>query len=167
MAMPKPVWMGCSLRLVSLSDSKEPRVNHGAFFCRNTPQLLTMGKITQLNVLGEALKPCSLDPLTGYFRNGCCQTDASDQGSHVVCAVVTAEFLEFSMVHGNDLMTPRPEYQFPGLKSGDRWCVCALRWVEAVRAGVIAPVVLDRTHEKILDYVSLETLVHHQYREEA
>mgnify|MGYP001165708615 FL=1 len=126
-----------------------------------------MGKITQLNVLGEALKPCSLDPLTGYFRNGCCQTDASDQGSHVVCAVVTAEFLEFSMVHGNDLMTPRPEYQFPGLKSGDRWCVCALRWVEAVRAGVIAPVVLDRTHEKILDYVSLESLVHHQYREEA
>ena len=80
-----------------------------------------MGKTTQLNVLGEALMPCSLDPLTGYFRNGCCQTDASDRGSHVVCVVVTAEFLEFSMVQGNDLMTPRPEYQFPGLKPGNRW----------------------------------------------
>jgi uncharacterized protein len=125
-----------------------------------------MENIMQLNVLGEVLKPCSLDPLTGYFRNGCCQTDASDQGSHVVCAVVTSEFLEFSASQGNDLITPRPEYQFPGLKPGDRWCVCAFRWVEALRAGVISPVVLERTHEAILDYVSIETLVYHQYREE-
>jgi uncharacterized protein (DUF2237 family) len=121
---------------------------------------------TQLNVLGEVLTPCSMDPVTGYFRTGCCQTDASDRGSHVVCAVMTSEFLEFSHQQGNDLITPRPEFQFPGLKPGDRWCLCALRWVEALRAGVIAPVILESTHEKILDYVSLETLVHHQYREQ-
>lgn len=121
---------------------------------------------TQLNVLGEVLTPCSVDPVTGYFRNGCCQTDASDRGSHVVCAVMTSEFLEFSYQQGNDLITPRPEFQFPGLKPGDRWCLCAPRWVEAVRVGVIAPVILESTHEKILDYVSLETLVHHQYREQ-
>jgi uncharacterized protein (DUF2237 family) len=121
---------------------------------------------TQLNVLGEVLTPCSMDPVTGYFRNGCCQTDASDRGSHVVCAVMTSQFLEFSHQQGNDLITPRPEFQFPGLKPGDRWCLCALRWVEAVRAGVVAPVVLESTHEKILDYVSLETLVHHQYSEQ-
>ena len=121
---------------------------------------------TQLNVLGEVLTPCSMDPLTGYFRNGCCQTDASDRGSHVVCAVMTSQFLEFSYQQGNDLITPRPEFQFPGLKPGDRWYLCALRWVEAVRAGVVAPVVLESTHEKILDHVSLETLVHHQFREQ-
>jgi uncharacterized protein (DUF2237 family) len=126
-----------------------------------TPTKVVMTLKTQLNVLGEPLKPCSTDPVTGYFRNGCCQTDASDRGSHVVCAVMTSQFLEFSHQQGNDLITPRPEFQFPGLKPGDRWCVCALRWVEAVRAGVVAPVVLESTHEKILDYVSLETLVHH------
>ena len=126
-----------------------------------------MVETNQLNVLGEPLKPCSMDPLTGFFRDGCCQTDASDRGSHVVCAVMTSEFLEFSLKQGNDLITARPEFQFPGLKPGNRWCVCALRWVEALRCGVVAPVVLDCTHEKILDHVSLETLVHHQYREEA
>ena len=131
-----------------------------------TPTKVVMTLKTQLNVLGEPLKPCSMDPLTGYFRNGCCQTDASDRGSHVVCAVMSSHFLEFSQQQGNDLITPRPEFQFPGLKPGDRWCVCALRWVEAVRAGVVAPVVLESTHEKILDAVSLETLVHHQYSEQ-
>ena len=108
-----------------------------------------------------------MDPLTGYFRNGCCQTEFSDRGSHVVCAVMTSQFLDFSREQGNDLITPRPEFQFPGLKPGDRWCLCALRWVEAVRAGFIAPVILDSTHEKILDHVSLETLVYHQYRAQA
>ena len=117
----------------------------------------------QLNVIGETLASCSLDPLTGYFRDGCCQTDASDLGNHVVCAVMTSEFLEFSLQQGNDLITERPEFQFPGLKPGDRWCLCALRWVEAVRAGVIAPVVLESTHEKILEDISLETLVMHRY----
>ena len=125
-----------------------------------------MTEKTQLNVLGKVLTPCSMDPVTGYFRNGCCQTDASDRGSHVVCAVMTSQFLEFSRLQGNDLITPRPEFQFPGLKPGDRWCVCALRWVEAVWAGIVVPVVLESTHEKILDYVSLETLVHHQYSEQ-
>ena len=123
-----------------------------------------MGNQKQNNLLGEPLTPCSTDPLTGYFRDGCCKTDASDRGSHVVCAVMTTEFLEFSLNRGNDLVTPRAEYQFPGLKPGDRWCVCALRWVEAVEAGVVAPVILESTQEKILDHVSLETLVYHQYR---
>ncbi|MBU26191.1 MAG: hypothetical protein CMD99_09215 [Gammaproteobacteria bacterium] len=123
-----------------------------------------MGNQKQNNLLGEPLTPCSTDPLTGYFRDGCCKTDASDRGSHVVCAVMTTEFLEFSLNRGNDLVTPRAEYQFPGLKPGDRWCVCALRWVEAVQAGVVAPVILESTQEKILDHVSLETLVYHQYR---
>ena len=125
-----------------------------------------MGYQKQNNVIGETLEPCSTDPLTGYFRDGCCKTDESDRGSHVVCAVMTSEFLEFSLNRGNDLITPRAEYQFPGLKPGDRWCVCALRWVEAVQAGVVAPVVLESTQEKILDHVSLETLVHHQYRQQ-
>ena len=117
----------------------------------------------QLNVIGETLASCSLDPLTGYLRGGCCQTDASDIGNHLVCAVMTSEFLEFSLQQGNDLITQRPEFEFPGLKPGDRWCVCSLRWVEAVHAGVIAPVVLESTHEKILKDVSLETLVLHRY----
>ena len=125
-----------------------------------------MGYQKQNNVIGEPLEPCSMDPLTGYFRDGCCKTDESDRGSHVVCAVMTSEFLEFSLDRGNDLITPRAEYQFPGLKPGDRWCVCALRWVEAVQAGVVAPVVLESTQEKILDHVSLETLVHYQYRQQ-
>ena len=125
-----------------------------------------MGYQKQYNVMGEPLESCSTDPLTGYLRDGCCKTDESDRGSHVVCAVMTSEFLEFSLDRGNDLITPRAEYQFPGLKPGDRWCVCALRWVEAVQAGVVAPVVLESTQEKILDHVSLETLVHHQYRQQ-
>ncbi len=125
-----------------------------------------MGHQNQYNVMGEPLEPCSTEPLTGYFRDGCCKTDESDRGSHVVCAVMTSEFLEFSLNQGNDLITPRAEYQFPGLKPGDQWCVCALRWVEALQAGVVAPVVLESTQEKILDHVSLETLVHHQYRQQ-
>ena len=125
-----------------------------------------MGYQKQYNVMGEPLEPCSTDPLTGYLRDGCCKTDESDRGSHVVCAVMTSEFLEFSLNRGNDLITPRAEYQFPGLKPGDRWCVCALRWLEAVQAGVVAPVVLESTQEKILDHVSLETLVHYQYRQQ-
>ena len=112
----------------------------------------------QKNVLGGVLRPCSRDPLTGFFRNGCCETDAEDAGEHTACVKLTGEFLEFSKRVGNDLSTPRPEYDFPGLKPGDQWCVCAGRWIEAARAGVIAPLVLEATHESLLDYMPLEEL---------
>lgn len=110
------------------------------------------------NVLGEELVPCSYDPLTGYFRDGCCHTDMHDLGSHVICAKVTDEFLEFSRSRGNDLSTPRPEYRFAGLKDGDRWCLCALRWKEALAAGVAPEVILASTHIRALDFVTIEQL---------
>ena len=110
------------------------------------------------NVLGTALVPCSYDPLTGYYRDGCCNTAEDDTGSHVVCVKVTAEFLAYSASRGNDLSTPRPEYRFRGLKPGDRWCLCALRWREALVAGMAPPVVLESTHERALDFVSLQAL---------
>ena len=111
-----------------------------------------------LNVLGTALVPCSYDPLTGYFRDGCCNTDEHDRGSHVICAKVSQEFLDFSLQQGNDLITPRPEYRFQGLKAGDRWCLCALRWKQAFEAGVAPKVILESTHINALDYVTLEEL---------
>lgn len=111
------------------------------------------------NVFGEPIIPCSLDPLTGFFRNGCCETGPQDLGTHTVCAVVTAEFLEYSKKKGNDLMTPRPEYLFPGLKPGDKWCLCVMRWIEAKNAGVAPFVVLEATNEATLHYVSLEDLI--------
>ncbi len=110
------------------------------------------------NVLGEALVPCSYDPLTGYYRDGCCNTDDHDQGSHVICAKVTQEFLDFSVTRGNDLVTPRPDYRFAGLKAGDRWCLCAMRWKEALDAGVAPPVVLECTHKRALRFVTLAQL---------
>ena len=110
------------------------------------------------NVLGTALVPCSYDPLTGYYRDGCCNTAEDDTGSHVVCVKVTAEFLAYSASRGNDLSRPRPEYRFRGLKPGDRWCLCALRWREALVAGMAPPVVLESTHERALDFVSLQAL---------
>lgn len=115
------------------------------------------------NVLGTALVPCSYDPLTGYYRDGCCNTDEHDHGSHVVCAKVTQAFLAFSRQRGNDLSTPRPEYRFKGLKPGDRWCLCALRWKEAFDAGVAPPVVLECIHIKALDFVTLAQLQAHAY----
>lgn len=117
-----------------------------------------------LNVLGQPLQACSYDPLTGYFRDGCCNTDEHDHGTHVVCARMTAEFLEFSAERGNDLITERPEWRFPGLKPGDRWCLCATRWREAFQAGVAPQVVLEATHEKVLDYVTLDDLKAHEYK---
>ncbi|HAA15014.1 MAG TPA: DUF2237 domain-containing protein [Cytophagales bacterium] len=111
------------------------------------------------NVFGEPLIPCSTDPLTGFFRDGCCETGPQDHGTHTVCAVVTNEFLEFSRSMGNDLITPRPEYRFPGLKQGDKWCLCVTRWLEAYRAGLAPQIVLEATHEKTLEYVALEELV--------
>ena len=110
------------------------------------------------NVLGTTLVPCSYDPLTGFFRDGCCNTREDDVGTHVMCVKVTAEFLAYSASRGNDLSTPRPEYRFRGLKPGDRWCLCALRWREALVAGMAPLVVLESTHERALDFVSLQAL---------
>jgi uncharacterized protein (DUF2237 family) len=113
------------------------------------------------NVLGELLQPCSMNPRTGFFRDGCCNTGENDYGSHTVCVRVTEAFLLFSSKEGNDLSTPRPELQFPGLKAGDQWCVCAGRWKEAAEAGCAPPVLLDATNEKALDVVSLADLEYH------
>jgi len=111
-----------------------------------------------LNVLGGELLPCSYDPLTGWYRDGCCHTDAQDAGSHVICARMTMAFLNFQFERGNDLITPRPEVRFRGLKPGDRWCVCALRWREAYLDGCAPPVVLECTHARATDYVPLDWL---------
>ena len=110
------------------------------------------------NVLGEELAPCSLDPVTGFFRNGCCETGPHDVGMHTVCAVMTADFLAFSRSVGNDLSTPRPDLGFAGLKPGDRWCLCAPRWKEALDAGAAPQVVLESTHEETLAIVPLGVL---------
>ncbi len=111
-----------------------------------------------LNVLGTPLIPCSYDPLTGFFRDGCCNTDEQDQDRHVICAKMTQAFLDFSLEQGNDLSTPRVEYRFKGLKAGDRWCLCALRWREAFEAGVAPAVILESTHKRALEFVSLDQL---------
>jgi uncharacterized protein len=116
------------------------------------------------NVFGEKLISCSTEPLTGFYRNGCCETGPDDLGTHTVCAVMTKEFLEFSLGRGNDLITPRPEYAFPGLVPGDKWCLCASRWVEAYKAGVAPKLVLEASHEKTLDYVPLEELVKYAFK---
>jgi uncharacterized protein len=112
-----------------------------------------------LNVLGEDLQPCSLDPVTGYFRDGCCNTGSGDLGVHTVCAVMTEEFLSFSMACGNDLSTPRPEFGFAGLKPGDRWCLCAPRWQEAYDAGMAPQVILAATHELTLEWCDRAALL--------
>jgi uncharacterized protein len=111
------------------------------------------------NVLGGELGECSTDPMTGFYRDGCCSTGPDDLGSHTVCAVVSAEFLEHQRAVGNDLITPRPEYRFPGLKPGDRWCVCASRWLQSYEAGVLTPVVLASTNEAALRIVPKDALV--------
>jgi hypothetical protein len=114
-----------------------------------------------INVLGEKLEPCSTDPVTGFFRNGCCDTSAADRGSHTVCVVMTAEFLAFSRSCGNDLSTPRPEFGFDGLKPGDRWCLCAARFAEAYEAGMAPRVKLTSTHRRALEIVALDHLREH------
>jgi len=111
-----------------------------------------------LNVLGLPLQSCSVDPMTGYFRDGCCETGPTDRGRHIVCAVMTDEFLRYSKGQGNDLSTPRPEYRFPGLKAGDRWCLCLERWREAHAAGCAPQVVLTATHQIALERLTLSTL---------
>lgn len=114
--------------------------------------------MTAKNILGDDLQLCCTDPLTGYFRDGFCNTSHLDTGTHVVCAVVTDAFLKYSLGQGNDLITPRPDYQFPGLKDGDGWCLCALRWLEAHEAGCAPPIKPDATHEKVLKYIDLAVL---------
>ncbi|WP_414706575.1 DUF2237 family protein [Saliniramus sp.] len=113
------------------------------------------------NVFGEPLATCSIAPMTGFFRDGCCETGPEDVGRHVVCAQVTREFLDYSRARGNDLMTSRPEFGFPGLQPGDRWCLCAVRWREALEAGVAPPVSLAATHERALDIIDLQELKAH------
>ena len=117
-----------------------------------------MSEETQKNVFGEPVNACSEAPLTGFYRNGCCDTGPDDHGSHTICAVMTAEFLDFSKRAGNDLSTPIPEYGFPGLKAGDRWCLCAARWKQALDAGAAPRVVLSATNAAALEIVSLDDL---------
>jgi uncharacterized protein (DUF2237 family) len=111
-----------------------------------------------LNVVGGRLLPCSAEPLTGFYRNGCCSTGSEDAGSHTVCVVLTEAFLAYSQRMGNDLLTPRPEWGFPGLHAGDRWCLCASRWLEAYEAGAAPEVVLGATHQRALELVPIEAL---------
>jgi uncharacterized protein (DUF2237 family) len=113
------------------------------------------------SVLGRPLRSCSERPKTGFFRDGCCNTSEDDRGAHVVCAQMTAEFLAFSRAHGNDLSTPAPQAGFPGLRPGDRWCMCAERWKEAFEAGCAPPVFLASTHERALEHVSFDQLKRH------
>ncbi len=116
------------------------------------------------NVLGTPLKTCSLEPLTGFYRDGCCNTGMDDMGLHTICTQVTAEFLAYSQSAGNDLSTPNPAYGFPGLRPGDRWCVCVQRWKQAYEDGVIAPVSLEASHMSVLEFVDLDVLKKHDVR---
>ncbi len=118
-------------------------------------------KLPSVNVLGDVLEDCSAEPVTGFFRNGCCDTSDADHGSHTVCAVMTAEFLAYSKYVGNDLSTPRPEFMFPGLKPGDQWCLCAGRFLQAHDEGCAPRVRLSSTHERALDIVPIEVLRQH------
>jgi uncharacterized protein len=128
---------------------------------KNKPKPTNKPTKMATNVLGTPLEACCFDPKTGYFRDGFCKTRTEDVGTHVVCAVITQEFLTFTKSRGNDLETPFPQYDFPGLKPGDRWCLCVLRWKEALDAGVAPPVVLESTHKIALKYVTLEELKSH------
>ena len=120
-----------------------------------------MEKDPSVNVLGETLTPCSTDPVTGFFRDGCCNTCVEDRGSHTVCAILTAEFLAFSKYVGNDLSTPRPEFRFAGLKPGDQWCLCASRFLQAAEEGAGPKVRLASTHRRALDIVPIDVLMDH------
>lgn len=126
-----------------------------------------MSREEDKNVVGGSLLPCSADPPTGFYRDGCCATGPEDVGSHTVCATMTTKFLEFSALAGNDLSTARPEWGFPGLSPGDRWCVCAARWLEAYNAGCAPRVVLGATHAKALEIIPIEALTAHAEQAEA
>lgn len=129
----------------------------------NTPN---KAKVRARNVFGEPLVPCCFDPMTGYFRDGSCHTDENDLGSHTVCVEVTADFLNFSLQQGNDLVTPRPHLGFPGLRPGDSWCVCALRWLDAQREGHAAPIKLESTNLRALDYLPMDVLTRYALESE-
>ncbi|MDI1287930.1 MAG: DUF2237 domain-containing protein [Reyranella sp.] len=129
-----------------------------------TPEEGRPGRAPSVNVLGGALQSCSMQPVTGFYRDGCCNTGAEDVGLHTVCVVATGEFLAFSKAHGNDLSTAMPQYGFAGLKPGDRWCLCASRWKEALDAGVAPQVVLEATHAATLRVVSLDKLKKYAFR---
>lgn len=118
------------------------------------------------NVFGNPIIPCSMMPLTGFYRDGCCTTGAEDIGLHLVCIVATADFLAFSKQKGNDLSTPRPEYRFAGVKPGDRWCLCAMRWVEAYEFHKAPPVILESTNREVLRYIPFETLLEYKFTEQ-
>lgn len=122
-------------------------------------------KDTSLNIFDLPLETCSTNPLTGFFRNGCCDTGREDVGSHTVCAIMTEDFLLFSKSRGNDLITPRPEYDFKGLKPGDRWCLCALRWKEAYHAGCAPYIIPEATHKAALRYIELEILIQFAFKD--
>jgi uncharacterized protein len=132
---------------------------HGFFLKFHVQSLLSENLPMSTNIYGEKLIPCSTKPMTGFYRNGCCDSGNDDAFVHSVCVIVTKDFLEFSKKAGNDLITPHPEWSFPGLVPGDRWCLCASRWVEAWKAGVAPTVVLEATNEKTLEYVPLDELV--------
>ena len=123
--------------------------------------------MSQKNVLGSELQPCSYSPLTGFKRDGYCCQAPFDMGMHTVCAVMTENFLQFTRSRGNDLITPQPAYQFPGLKPGDRWCICLSRWTEAYEAGKAPPVILEATHLSVIEFIDLEVLKSHEYKTEA
>ena len=117
-----------------------------------------MSEEDQLNIFNEPLEACSFDPVTGFFRSGCCETSEQDTGSHTVCAIMTEEFLKFSKSKGNDLSTPVPEFDFPGLNSGDRWCLCAARWLEAYEAGSAPSIIARATHRRALEIIPMEVM---------
>lgn len=121
--------------------------------------------IMEKNVFGEPLEICCTSPMTGYFRDGLCRKVSKDTGTHTVCAVMTDEFLKFSASRGNDLITPIPYYQFPGLKAGDKWCLCVSRWIQAYKAGKAPMLILEATHEKTLDYTELNILVKYSFKD--
>lgn len=116
------------------------------------------------NVFGEPLQMCCTKPMTGYFRDGVCRTISEDAGTHTVCAIMTNDFLVFSALRGNDLVTPMPYYEFPGLKEGDKWCLCVSRWIEAEKEGKAPKVILEATHEKTLEYTTINTLIKHAFK---
>ena len=142
----------CCFLLISTSQSAS---------AQRTKKLVKKETTMATNVLGTTLQSCCFDPKTGYFRDGYCKTRVDDVGTHVVCAVMTQEFLTFTKSRGNDLETPFPQYDFPGLKPGDKWCLCVLRWKEALDAGFAPPIVLESTHKVALKYVTLEDLKSH------
>ena len=117
------------------------------------------------NILGTALATCSTNPITGFFRDGCCHTNGTDHGMHTICVAVSSEFLAFSKLAGNDLSTPRPDFQFPGLTPGDRWCLCLNRWLEALESGVAPPIILEATHASVIEFVDFEILLEHEFKE--